>query len=336
MPARPDSPHPDGTPTAPGPTDPDGPLTAGSTDAHDGRTALGGAHAEDDPGTASSSHDAGLMALVLAVDDELAAVAVDGALLRVSELAPAGQSCMWTPLDGAHPLELLLGFRAPLHWRALGVSCPGRSHPLDEYGARSRPDAEGAPVTVTLLVDRRGAAASVVRSGPAVTPMPGRTDGVVADACRRALGVPTAPPPSSTLGLWALAWLDRVVDAASRADASRRLRAWPQVAELHPAVGPLGGHTSGLAGPAALARAARALAEDWPWARLREHAATASTPGHPPSPELSAWMDEGMWARWLLSRLPAPEDVLAAVRALLPARLAEDVVAVANAGLDAP
>jgi hypothetical protein len=273
------------------------------------------------------------MALVMVVDDELSTLDVDGALLRVSELAPVGKSCMWTPLDGAHPLELLLGFRAPLHWRALGVSCRGRSHPLDEHGERARDDQAGAPVTVTMLVDRRGAAASVVRTGPTVTPMPGRTDGAVADACRRALDLPTAPPPPSTLGLWTLAWLDRVVDTASRADATHRLQTWPRVAELHPATGPLGGSSSGMAGPAPLARAAVALAEAWPWARLREQAGAAGTPGPPPSPQLSAWMDEGMWARWLLSRLPAADDLLAAVRVLLPPRLGEDVATVAGAGL---
>ena len=323
-----DSPHADDVPYDPDDATPDSThdpddSTPDSTHDPDDST-----HDPDD-----ATHDPVLMALVMAVDDELSTLAVDGALLRVSDLMPAHESFMWTPLDGAHPLELLLGFRAPLHWRALGVSCPGRSHALDDDGGRARLAGEGDPVTVTLLVDRRGASASVVRSGPTVTPMPGRTDGAVADACRRALDLPTAPPPPSTIGLWTLAWLDRVVDTASRADASRRLRTWPQVAELHPAVGPLAGSTSGMAGPAPLAQAARALAQAWPWARLREHAGAGETPGHPPSPQLSAWMDEGMWARWLLSRLPAADDLMAAVQALLPPRLGDDVAMVARAGL---
>ncbi len=277
-----------------------------------------------------------LMALAMAVDAELSRVPVDSALLRVTDVAPPPQSCTWTPLDGAHPLEVLLGFRAPLHWRVLGVSCPGRSHQLDEHGRRTGVPPEGDPVTVTLLVDRTGPAASVVRSGGQVRPMPGRTDGVVADCCRRALGLPTAPPPASTLELWTLAWLDRLVDAAGRADAATALRSWAQVAELHPAVGPLTGTTIGLAGPAALARAALALAERWPWARLRDDAGVVEAPGHPPSPPVAAWMDDGMWARWLLSRLPATEDLLAAVDALLPARLAKDVAAVADAAWRRP
>jgi hypothetical protein len=47
-------------------------------------------------------------------------------------------------------------------------------------------------------------------------------------------------------------------------------------------------------------------------------------------------MDDGMWARWLLSRLPGRADLLAAVRALLPVRLAEGVEVVAQAAWGRP
>jgi hypothetical protein len=47
-------------------------------------------------------------------------------------------------------------------------------------------------------------------------------------------------------------------------------------------------------------------------------------------------MDDGMWARWLLSRLPGRDDLLAAVHALLPAGLAEGVDQVAGAARRRP
>ena len=271
-----------------------------------------------------------LMALALAADVDLSEAAVAGALLRISDLAPADRAFTWMSLDGAHPLEVLMGFRAPLHWRLLGVSCTGQARHVRRTRRSPGTLPEGDAVTVTLLVDRDGDAACVVRKGDEVTPMPGRPEGTVADACRRALGLPTAPPPGTTLGLWTLNWLDRVVEVATRADAGSRLTTWPQVAELHAAVGPLTGAVTGVSGPAALAASAQALAEAWTWARLRDEPAVVELPGRPPSPQLAAWMDDGMWARWLLSRLPGRDDLLAAVHALLPARLAEGVHVVAR------
>jgi len=270
-----------------------------------------------------------LMALVTAADADLSPTVAGGAILRVSALAPATEAFTWLPLDGAHPLDLLLGFRAPPHWQALGVSCSGRAHRLDDEGRRRSPHAEGDEVRVTVLVDRAGAAVSLMRRGDEVTPLPGRPDGAVADACRRALALPTAPPPASTSGLWTASWLDRVVEVAGACGDSpgAGLRSWAAVAALHPAAGPAASE-----GPAALAADAHALAEAWPWSRLRDDPVVADVCGAAPPADLAAWMDDGMWARWLLSHLPATDDLLAAVRALLPARLSDGVHQVVAAG----
>jgi hypothetical protein len=277
-----------------------------------------------------------LLAFARAADTDLARAGVDGAILRVSALAPVNEAFTWFPLEGTHPLEVLLGFVAPPHWQALGVSCPGYAHRLDAHG-RVRHDASGVAVepddvSVTVLVDRGGSAAGVLRRGAEAADLPGRPEGAVADACRRALGLPTSPPPPSSLGLWTLAWLDRVVEAAGRADAESRLRSWSAVAGLHAAAGPPGDHEPAAAlAPAALAGAAGALAMAWPWGRLRDDPAVVDVPGPPPSAELAGWMDDGMWARWMLSRLPAADDLMAAVRALLPPVLADGVELVAGA-----
>jgi hypothetical protein len=235
-------------------------------------------------------------------------------MLRVCE-PTAGRDCLgWLSLDHQHPVGALAGFVAPARWRALGVCVPGRAH----AGGWSD------DVAVTLLVDRAGASASLLRRAGRVEVLPGRPEGALADACRRALGLPTAPPPTTTLGLWTLAWLDRVVATASAREPGRPALTWAAVADLHPA-------SAGPTDPPGLALAAAGLAEAWPWARLRADAAVGDLPGPAPAVDVAAWMDDGMWARWLLERLPALDALLDAVHCLLPPAVAEAVQLVVDA-----
>lgn len=265
------------------------------------------------------------MALVEAADASLANAGVDGALLRVL-VDPAEDELAWFPLDGSHPLELLLRFVVPDNWRAVGVWCAGWAHRLDETG-RARRGSGSPPVTVTLLVERSGAAAGLLREGDTITPLLERPEGVVADACRRALGLPTTAPAGSTAELWALYWLDRLVEIASQADGAARLRTWPAVAALHPAVAglPARDRAAAIGEPARLAAAALAWSDAWPWARLRAEPGALNLPWLDLTPALAAWMDDGMWSRWLLSALPPAEDLLASVHALLGDRVAAAV-----------
>jgi hypothetical protein len=279
------------------------------------------------------SGDDALMALVSAADSELSAARTDRAIIHVDERAPADRCLAWSPIEG-HPFDVLAGFTAPPHWRAVGVSTTGRARRVVDGRRRLTGPGDCEPVRATVLLDREGGAASVMRMGDAsgdagggasgVVPLPGSPEGEVADACRRALGLPTAPPPTSTLELWTLAWLDRIVDVAARAHAPARLRTWAQVADLHAATG-------ARHDPLALAAAAAALAEAWPWSRLRAEPSVVDGPGPVPAADLAGWMDDGMWARWLLARLPGEDDLLAAVRALLPADVAAGVEAVVEA-----
>lgn len=240
-----------------------------------------------------------------------------GALLRVHETAPVAECLGWTSLEGVHPVDALLGFVAPDDWRAIGVCTTGRAH--SPHGTEV--------VTLTLLVDRAGATASVLQRGGALEVLPGRPDGMVADACRRALGLPTAPPPGSSLVLWTLTWLDRVVVEAHGRVPGQPASSWAAVARLHPA-------SSGPSDPVGLALDAAALAEAWPWGRLRAEPALADLPGSPPSLAVAQWMDDGMWARWLIGDLPPAADLLEATRALLPPVVADAIALVVAAAAD--
>jgi hypothetical protein len=257
-----------------------------------------------------------LLSLALSAHEQLADDP-RGALLRVHASTPVAGGLRWWSLDHVHPVEALLGFVAPRDWRAIGVCSTGRAH--SPRGTEA--------VTVTLLVDRAGATASVLQRGRALEVLPGRPDGVVADACRRALGLPTAPPPGSSVVLWTLTWLERVVAEAHARVPGQAAPSWAAVARLHPA-------NSGPSDPVGLALDAAALAEAWPWSRLRVEPALADLPGSPPSPAVAHWMDDGMWARWLIRDLPPAADMLDAVRALLTPVLADAIHLVVAAAVE--
>jgi hypothetical protein len=277
--------------------------------------------------------DLALAALVENADATLAARrarAPEGALLRVSASdADTPGELAWFPIDPIHPLDLLLGFVAPVHWWALGVSSCGRQHPIGGDGRVVR-SADSPRVRITVLIDRSGGGAGLLRRGDELTTMPGPPGGTVADACRRALGVGTAPPPSTTVGLWTRCWLDRLVDTlAGSGGAGGRgpgPPTWHDVTRLHPASSVVTARWSRLGfGPDAdaLADATRALADAWPWARLRADPAVVDVPGPLPDARVAAWMDDGMWARWLLAAFPALDDLVDAACSLLPPNLAK-------------
>ena len=79
---------------------------------------------------------------------------------------------------------------------------------------------------------------------------------------------------------------------------------------------------------AALVAGARALAAAWSWSRLRDEPDAFDLPGGLRTSSLAGWMDDGMWARWLLGSLPATDDLLDAATALLPAVLADPLTTV--------
>lgn len=202
---------------------------------------------------------------------------------------------------GVRLFDAVAGFIAPQEWDAFGVAGLGRASLMEarEAGYEER--------IVAHLVGRDGAAVSAI--GPAAGPFELTSDaagGFLADACRRALGLPsTAPDPPSPLGFWADAWLTALQRARPGA-----LRSWEQVTAAFP-----GGLSSRTApSPLHLVEEGRRLALAHPWPELRTACADGRLVVDDLTPEVAAWMDDAMFACW------------AGEGAVPLATLAEDVV----------
>jgi hypothetical protein len=271
--------------------------------------------------------------------------------------APGAGTLGLLDLQGLHPAEALLGFVAPDPWWAMGTYCSGRALGVDPacgYVARRGRRPRGRPVRLVSLVARSGAGAGALRraggrGGP--EPLDEPPTGLVGDCLRRALGVPTPPPPATSVAWWLAVWLDRVVRAllddppgGSPTAGEPPPRTWDGVASRHPAASAVDGGRG--VEPARLAAATCDLAGRWPWARLRTGpgpalagvgAGAASSHDHLrslPPPDIAAWMDDGMFARWCAGALP---DLLDACAHLLPPGVWGAVdAAVTAAGAEVP
>lgn len=210
-------------------------------------------------------------------------------------------------LPGVHPFQELAGLVAPGSWEVFGLRVHGTGHHLED-GTRRR-------TTSTFAVDRHGGEAALLRDGDRCTePGPGAV-GTIPDLCRRVLGQPTPPAPARTLLLFAVAWLDRLLEAWGDPLQRRGLMtSFAAAAALHPAV------TGGAASPtdpSALAQLALDHAAAWPWARLRAEPGALVPPGGGLPPTITGWLDDGAYARWLLGAYPEPGRLALDVVALL-------------------
>jgi hypothetical protein len=243
----------------------------------------------------------------------------------VATVSPPDACIHLLPLDPIvdSPLDALLGLVAPDDWWALGVAATARARHID------RPEQPGTAVLVLLLVDRAGQTVSRVPrldgggtyENLEVTAGP---EGVLLDLCRRAFGLPTAPPEQPPMTWWAQLWLDALLrDAAVEPG---RSWTWPALMASHPLydlLHPLdGGDGDGLLGPDRFARAIEVVVAGYDWERLRR----AGLVG--PNRDLAAWMDEGCFARWTLGTNPDVSDLLAALQSLLPPDVVGPVAAV--------
>jgi len=280
----------------------------------------------DTPSSLGSSLSASLPRLATALDE---AAEHEGwgqrpALVRVtawpSKPLTDGFDLGVRPLeDELSVVEALAGFTAPAEWLAIGVVTEGNARHLAERSERRR-------VRCVHLVDRSGASGSTLRlQGEEVTVLSGADDdgpsGRIDDVCRRALGLPTAPPEHTSAELWAVVWLERLLEHRGCAPADMRLP-WRQVAELHPAVAMVVGNAdSERWGPEAaqhLARLGALLADVHSWPVLRLACAAGEWPVDGVPAEVAEWLDDGAFSRWVLGEYPPLDQLLAAACEVVP------------------
>jgi hypothetical protein len=236
-------------------------------------------------------------------------------------------------LDGHHPVEALVGFVAPDDWSAVGVVAPATAHHLDTAAGVTAPFDNGDRIVTAHLIARDGASASVGRrsdgsvwstSAPSGVDQPsGRLD----DVLRRALGLPTQPPPADSAELWARLWLDRVLaEVGGRPD---RSWSWASLAVLHPAaqlvVDDLRGRVAEVV--RAMPRLAEMLSRRRTWGDLRRDHLSGDWTTPSIQPDVARWMDDGIFSRWLLDGVPSCGETLVALRDLLPRRLVRRIEA---------
>lgn len=220
-----------------------------------------------------------------------------------------------------HPFTALAGFTAPDEWVAFGLRVHGRAHHLD---AATPPE----PTVTTYLMHRHGEESSLLRRGDRVDELDAPAVGTLPDACRRVLGRATAPPPRTTGHLWTVAWLDAILAAWSGAVGHRKARmSWSDLALLHPAARVVSDHDLlDLPDTARFVEAGRAFTAAWPWARLRAEPAALPLPDGDLPPDVTAWMDDGFYARWALGAFPSATDLAHDLCQLLPHSLTVTLV----------
>lgn len=200
---------------------------------------------------------------------------------------------------GEHPLDHLLGFVAPPTWTGLGLVCFGWASPpsVDGCGGRPSEHPERRRVRVVSLLDRSGEErATATLDDGTVVDEPGA--GTVSDALRRCLGLATPAPPVGSGELFAAMWLSSIAS-------SRRRLTWAEAVMLHPAMQLLARSAGRRPQVEELVSSGRSLARAMPWGELRLRAASGVKDGGiGVSADLAAWMDDGMFARWVLGGLP--------------------------------
>lgn len=182
---------------------------------------------------------------------------------------------------GVH--DAVFGWVAPADADGVGLVVSGRAH-----GPEVEPHAQAV-----VLCLRDGSMASALRLGdaePVVTVDPGGDTpvGVLADALRRALGLPTPPPGRPVADVDSALWLHRVLEVAvDGVEVGVEL-----VDSLEPPV-PL------------------------TWEALREQTAEGAWSDLGVDPTLARWCDVGLFARLVLGSFPEPEQLLAVLSDLV-------------------
>jgi hypothetical protein len=206
----------------------------------------------------------------------------------VSHLASGSPRLHLCPLAGNDVVAELSGLTASADWDAFGIVANASARRLDDDGAPE-------PVTVAVLASRAGVTAHAITGLSPDGDVEGG-EGRLVDACRRVLGLATAPPDQCTRWWSVLDWVDRVLDAALGADLGEP-PPWPVVLRLD--------RGADLAGA--------------PWSAVRARCATGRLVLPATTAAAAAWMDDGMFSREVVTAYPPLLASLGDLAALLPA-----------------
>ena len=221
-------------------------------------------------------------------------------------------------LERSSDPRFLIGWVAPPECVAVALVATGRAYVADGAGGAESLACDMARVRLCCVLSRSG------RIGWTMTGTRGRSgtaapaEGKLLDALRRCFALPTSRPETPAAELHAAAWAASVLEQAIE---SPRQLTWADVARAHPLARLLGGDLPRFrGGPAGgsddLADLLRVAANAWSWEEIRLQACAGNLPALA-NPAVAAWMDEGMFSRWLLARVPPLDQLLGALRAYL-------------------
>jgi len=253
--------------------------------------------------------------------DHLAEALADGelvpCLLHVGGPDGDGFDLGILPLEGRHPTELLLGSLAPPDRHAVGIATSGWAYHVSERGDPAR---RRQRVHVVSLVSRSGEHAHRTHADDPDLRRSlaggGTPEGEQVDLLRRALGLPTEPPPVDASAYWTIQWL---ADLAA-ADVTPTLQ---DALDRHPAMRLLRHGVRGADVDAGDVIAAFHRVLTWP--RMRDLASRGRLEVPELAPADAAWLDDGAFARFVLNRCPPLHLLRHGASERLPAAVVEGI-----------
>ncbi len=233
------------------------------------------------------------------------------------------------PLLGDHPLDDVVGFTAPKEWWAFGLAVCGRATPLPGHPGRDGPELDGpTPLRMVHLQPRRGRSVTLLDlDGLHEAPGPGQS-GRMVDACHRVLGRRTAPPQVSARLLAEVVWVDRLLrlvieDGCTRPDPATIRRLHPRARDAS------GDHrVPSRGGLDELAHLGDEVAWSPRWSAWRKGLASGDRTVLGVAPDVAAWMDDGMFERWIHGELPPMSGLVDDLGLLVPTSVLHDVLGV--------
>lgn len=216
-------------------------------------------------------------------------------------------------LSGDDPTSLV-GWTAPPECTAVGIVATGHARALAGAADCDAIERDFARIRLCCVVGRSGEVGWTMEGSHGDRSVEAPREGKLLDTMLRCLGLPTRPPEAQAAGLHAVAWLTSILEAGI---ASPKRLTWSQVARLHPLARLLRGEIpEATVGNGTdiddMGDLLRIAANAWSWSEIRAQARDGNLAAlvHP---RLAAWMDDGMFSRWLLDRVPRLDLLLGAV-----------------------